>query len=157
MITKYINTHLLLMCICSNRNASRDESVETGDESVETRDESIEAGVKHNNYVIIVCHYLSTIENVVCSEFIANFMFYEDSPVAIYLSELSWDRAWMSNYSFLIFCRISSSIHDRSSVFVSMTHHRSHVLLIIDIRNVIRWSRNLSTHLKLISGNYRYC
>ena len=31
----------------SNRNASRDESVETGDESVETRgDESIEAGEK---------------------------------------------------------------------------------------------------------------
>ena len=28
----------------SNRNASRDESVETGDESVETKDESIEAG-----------------------------------------------------------------------------------------------------------------
>ena len=27
----------------SNRNASTDESVETGDESVETRDESIEA------------------------------------------------------------------------------------------------------------------
>ena len=30
----------------SNRNASRDESVETGDESVETGDESIEAGGK---------------------------------------------------------------------------------------------------------------
>ena len=30
--------------VSSNRNASRDESVETGDESVETRDESIEAG-----------------------------------------------------------------------------------------------------------------
>ena len=30
----------------SNRNASRDESVETGDESVETRDDSIEAGGK---------------------------------------------------------------------------------------------------------------
>ena len=29
-----------------NRNASRDESVETGDESVEARDESIEAGEK---------------------------------------------------------------------------------------------------------------
>ena len=28
----------------SNRNVSRDESVEAGDESVETRDESIEAG-----------------------------------------------------------------------------------------------------------------
>ena len=37
----------------SNRNASRDESVETGDESVETRDEPIEAGEKHNNHVII--------------------------------------------------------------------------------------------------------
>ena len=30
----------------SNRNASRDESVETGDESVETGDKSIEAGEK---------------------------------------------------------------------------------------------------------------
>ena len=30
----------------SNRNASRDESVETGDESVEAGDESIEAGEK---------------------------------------------------------------------------------------------------------------
>ena len=30
----------------SNRNASRDESVETGDESVESRDESVEAGEK---------------------------------------------------------------------------------------------------------------
>ena len=30
----------------SNRNASRDESVETGDISVETGDESIEAGEK---------------------------------------------------------------------------------------------------------------
>ena len=30
----------------SNRNASRDESVETRDEFVETRDESIEAGEK---------------------------------------------------------------------------------------------------------------
>ena len=37
----------------SNRNASRDESVETGDESVETRDESIEAGENDNNHVII--------------------------------------------------------------------------------------------------------
>ena len=30
----------------SNRNASRDESVEAGDKSVETGDESIEAGEK---------------------------------------------------------------------------------------------------------------
>ena len=30
----------------SNRNPSRDESVETGDESVEAGDESIEAGEK---------------------------------------------------------------------------------------------------------------
>ena len=35
------------------RNASRDESVETGDESVETREESIEAGEKHNHVIII--------------------------------------------------------------------------------------------------------
>ena len=32
--------------VSSNRNASRDESVEAGDESVETGDESIEAGEK---------------------------------------------------------------------------------------------------------------
>ena len=36
-----------------NRNASRDDYVETGDESFETRDESIEAGEKHNNLVLI--------------------------------------------------------------------------------------------------------
>ena len=42
-------TNVLLDCRgegSSNRNASRDESVETGDESVETGDESIEAGEK---------------------------------------------------------------------------------------------------------------
>ena len=53
MISKYttIRAFYWLMCIwiveaggSSNRNASRDESVETGDESVETGDESIEAG-----------------------------------------------------------------------------------------------------------------
>ena len=38
----------------SNRNASRDESVEAGDKSVEAGDESIEAGEKHRNHVIIV-------------------------------------------------------------------------------------------------------
>ena len=38
--------------LSSNRNASRDESVETGDEYVEAGDESIEAGEKHNNHVI---------------------------------------------------------------------------------------------------------
>ena len=38
----------------SDRNASRDESVETGDKSVETEDESIEAGEKDNNHVIIL-------------------------------------------------------------------------------------------------------
>ena len=37
----------------SYRNASRDESVETGDESVKSKDESIEAGEKHNNHVIM--------------------------------------------------------------------------------------------------------
>ena len=37
----------------SNRNASRDESVETGDESVNTGDKSIEAGEKQSNHVII--------------------------------------------------------------------------------------------------------
>ena len=42
----------------SNRNASRDVSVETGDESVEVGDESIEAGEKHNNHVIIFRYHL---------------------------------------------------------------------------------------------------
>ena len=37
----------------SNRNASKDESVEAGEKSVEAGDESIEAGEKHRNHVII--------------------------------------------------------------------------------------------------------
>ena len=37
----------------SNRNASRDESVETGDESVETRGESFGVGEKPSIHVII--------------------------------------------------------------------------------------------------------
>ena len=41
----------------SNRNASRDESVEAGDKSVEAGDESIKAGEKHSNHVII--HYIT--------------------------------------------------------------------------------------------------
>ena len=46
----------------SNRNASRDESVETGDESVEAGDESVEAGEKtqqscHNTYQYITMIY----------------------------------------------------------------------------------------------------
>ena len=61
MLSKYKTIHILLTNVhldcrgkgTSNRNASRDESVETGDVSVETRDESIEAGEKHNNHVII--------------------------------------------------------------------------------------------------------
>ena len=53
MISKYKTIHILLINVrldcrrgSSNRNASRDESVETGDESVEAGDESIEAGEK---------------------------------------------------------------------------------------------------------------
>ena len=54
MLSKYQTIHILLTNVhldcrgegSSNRNASRDESVETGDKSVETRDESIEAGEK---------------------------------------------------------------------------------------------------------------
>ena len=61
MISKYKTIHILLTNVhldcrgegSSNRNASRDESVETGDESVEAGDESIEAGEKHNNHVIM--------------------------------------------------------------------------------------------------------
>ena len=41
----------------SNRNASRDESVETGDESVETGDESIEAGEKTPQSCYNMLHY----------------------------------------------------------------------------------------------------
>ena len=36
----------------SNRNASRDESVETGDESVETGDESIESRGKNTTIML---------------------------------------------------------------------------------------------------------
>ena len=54
MISKYQTMHILLTNVhldcrgesSSNRNASKDQSVETGDESVETGDESIEAGGK---------------------------------------------------------------------------------------------------------------
>ena len=56
MISKYKTIHILLINVhldCSgggggsnNRNASRDESVETGDESVKAGDESIEAEEK---------------------------------------------------------------------------------------------------------------
>ena len=54
MLSKYKTIHILLTNVhldcrgegSSNRNASRDESVETRDESVETRDEFIEAGGK---------------------------------------------------------------------------------------------------------------
>ena len=61
MLSRYKTIHILLTNVhldcrgegSSYRNASRDESVETGDESVETRDESIEAGEKHNNHVIM--------------------------------------------------------------------------------------------------------
>ena len=54
IISKYKTIHILLTYMhldcrgggggSSDRNASRDNSVETGDESVVTRDESIEAG-----------------------------------------------------------------------------------------------------------------
>ena len=64
MFSQYKTMHILLTNVhldcrgegSSNRNASRDESVESGDASVETRDESIEAGGKHNNHVIIRYH-----------------------------------------------------------------------------------------------------
>ena len=54
IISKYKTIHILLTNVhldcrgegCSNRNASRDESVEAGDESVETGDESVEAREK---------------------------------------------------------------------------------------------------------------
>ena len=54
MISKYNTIHISMTNVhldckgegSSNRNASRDESVETGYESVEAGDESIEAGEK---------------------------------------------------------------------------------------------------------------
>ena len=54
MLSKYKTIHILLTNVhldcrgegSSNRNASRDESGETGDEFVKTRDEYIEAGEK---------------------------------------------------------------------------------------------------------------
>ena len=42
--------------VSSNRNASRDESVEAGDKSVEAGDESIEAGEKTPQSCYKVCH-----------------------------------------------------------------------------------------------------
>ena len=68
MISKYKTIHILLANVhldcrgegSSNRNASRDESVESADESVETGNEYIEAGKKHNNHVII-CYKLEVI------------------------------------------------------------------------------------------------
>ena len=64
MFSKYKTIPILLTNVhldcrgegSSNRNVSRDESVETRDESVEAGDESIEAGEKHNNHVIICIH-----------------------------------------------------------------------------------------------------
>ena len=61
MISKYKTMHILVTNVhldcrgegSSNRNASRDESVETGDEFVGTGDESIEAGEKYNYHVIM--------------------------------------------------------------------------------------------------------
>ena len=52
MISRYKTIHILLTNVhldcrgegSSNRNAGRDESVETGDESVDAGDESVEAG-----------------------------------------------------------------------------------------------------------------
>ena len=54
MISKYKTIHILLTNVhlacrregSSNRNASRDDFVETADESVETSDESIQTGEK---------------------------------------------------------------------------------------------------------------
>ena len=60
MLSKYKTIHISLTNVhldcrgegSSNRNASRDESVEAGDESVETRDESIEAGEKNTTIML---------------------------------------------------------------------------------------------------------
>ena len=52
----------------SNRNASRDESVEAGDKSVEAGDESIEAVEKHRNHVIILNKPMQAPIYVSCNE-----------------------------------------------------------------------------------------
>ena len=71
MLSKYKTIHILLTNVhldcrgegSSNRNASRDESVETGDESVETRDESIEAGEKTQQSCYNDCQILLFLTN----------------------------------------------------------------------------------------------
>ena len=68
MISKYKTIHILLTNVhldcrgegSSSRNASRDESVETGDESVEAGDESIEAGEKTQQSCYNICQSLLT-------------------------------------------------------------------------------------------------
>ena len=65
MISRHRTIHILLMnvhlnCrgeVSSNRNATRDESVETGDESIEARE-------NHNNHVIIYINYINTFANL---------------------------------------------------------------------------------------------
>ena len=60
VISKYKPLHILLTNVhldckgegSGNRNASRDESVETGDESFEARDESVEAGEKNTTIML---------------------------------------------------------------------------------------------------------
>ena len=50
----------------SNRNASRDESVEAGDKSVEAGDESIEAGEKTPQSCYNVGQHIGCVVTVVC-------------------------------------------------------------------------------------------
>ena len=69
VISKYKTMYISLINVhldcrregSSNRNASRDESVETGDESVETGDESVEAEEKTQqlcyNLMQLTSHY----------------------------------------------------------------------------------------------------
>ena len=81
MISKYKTIHILLTNVhldcrgegSSNRNASRDESVETGDESVETGDESIEAGEKRNKHVIIDHIHHQTSSEIKAISFLSDF------------------------------------------------------------------------------------
>ena len=76
MLSKYKTIHILLTNVhldcrgegSSNRNASRDESVEAGDESVETGMNLSKPGKKHNNHVLII--YTYHIYNVAELEFI---------------------------------------------------------------------------------------
>ena len=98
MISKYKTVHILLTNVhldgSSNRNTSRDESVETGDEFVEAGDESVEAGEKtqqscyneclkiHDNgelrFCVVFIMWSSISLILMCHAALANYGIYAD-------------------------------------------------------------------------------